>query len=107
MHCIVQLTPCRLTTLFHSLLLLSSSLLFPNLSSIRSCNGIDDNCDGMIDNGLAQLDCPNGTVCWSGTCQPVQPLTKPQVLLPRSSPSWYFYGQGHLGETFPLWTNAT
>ncbi|MBI5548670.1 MAG: hypothetical protein HY901_32715 [Deltaproteobacteria bacterium] len=38
-------------------------------------NGLDDDCDGVVDNGCgaacsAEISCPAGQVCVSGTCQP-------------------------------------
>jgi hypothetical protein len=36
-------------------------------ASQEVCNGLDDDCDGQIDNGNP---CPSGWVCVSGACQP-------------------------------------
>src|SRR6185503_16446370 len=33
------------------------------------CNGIDDDCDGEIDNGSPAGLCPNGATCVDGTCR--------------------------------------
>ena len=81
-----------------------SLLLLPLPSPPCSCNGIDDNCDGMIDNGLAQLDCPFGTVCYNGQCERVQPLTTTETLIPRRADSWQYFGVGYVPNSFPNWT---
>jgi len=33
---------------------------------VEVCNGLDDDCDGIIDNGKGL--CPSGQVCFKGQC---------------------------------------
>jgi hypothetical protein len=37
------------------------------------CDGIDNNCNGQIDEMGGFLMCPNGSVCVNGACQNCQP----------------------------------
>lgn len=67
------------------------------------CNGIDDDCDGLVDNGPGQLDCPAGTACFSGQCQPVGPLTAPeQVWGPQTGP-WQYLDSGASLDNYTSW----
>ena len=38
---------------------------------VEICNNVDDDCDGLTDNGAngdRQLDCPAGQSCFGGQC---------------------------------------
>ncbi len=41
------------------------------------CNGVDDDCDGVVDNGASVLGCQTDEVCNAGNCQPAAPVTPP------------------------------
>ncbi len=41
------------------------------------CNGLDDDCDGTVDNGASVVGCAPSEVCNAGSCQPAAPVDPP------------------------------
>ncbi|CAI5458328.1 unnamed protein product, partial [Closterium sp. Yama58-4] len=72
------------------------------------CNGVDDNCDGLIDNSASpttpQLDCANGSLCFKGQCLPYGPLTTPVTVVNKSAAGWLYYDKGYLPQSYPTWS---
>eukprot|EP00850_Spirogloea_muscicola_P011397 SM000070S21363 [mRNA] locus=s70:541524:548134:- [translate_table: standard] len=62
-------------------------------SSPEICDGLDNDCDGLVDNGLGQLDCQGGSVCFSGRCQALAPYTYHDPSLRAGSPGWLYLHQ--------------
>jgi len=53
----------------------------------ETCDGVDNDCDGEIDNGPAAALCPNGAPCDHGTCQlSMPPTTPPASTNPQTEP---------------------
>eukprot|EP00475_Leptophrys_vorax_P038108 TRINITY_DN66615_c0_g1_i2.p1 TRINITY_DN66615_c0_g1~~TRINITY_DN66615_c0_g1_i2.p1 ORF type:complete len:611 (+),score=16.39 TRINITY_DN66615_c0_g1_i2:173-1834(+) len=77
----------------------------------ETCNGIDDNCDGLVDNSAApsaaQLDCADGSVCFKGQCLPAGNLTVPVPVVARGAGGWLYYEKGFLPQTYPDWGTAS
>ncbi|GJP57556.1 hypothetical protein CLOP_g17740 [Closterium sp. NIES-67] len=75
------------------------------------CNGVDDNCDGLVDNSPSlsapQLDCANGSVCFKGQCLPVGPLTVPLTTIAKGASGWLYYDKGYLPQSYPTWSTNT
>ncbi|CAI5972480.1 unnamed protein product [Closterium sp. NIES-65] len=76
------------------------------------CNGVDDNCDGLIDNSpsptAARLDCADGSLCFKGQCLPYGPLTAPVTVINKSAAGWLYYDKGYLPQSYPTWsTNSS
>ncbi len=40
----------------------------PSLPAIEVCNGLDDDMNGIVDDGAANSDCPGSQICEWGTC---------------------------------------
>ncbi|CAI5529275.1 unnamed protein product, partial [Closterium sp. Naga37s-1] len=72
------------------------------------CNGVDDNCDGLIDNSPSpaapQLDCASGSLCFKGQCLPYGPLTAPVTVINKSAAGWLYYDKGYLPQSYPTWS---
>lgn len=79
-------------------------LFFCHLSS---CDNKDNDCDGLIDNGNGQLNCPDSTVCYLGKCLPAINATTPTNVWPRNSSGWYYFDKPqNLDVINPLWRNG-
>ncbi|GJP57087.1 hypothetical protein CLOM_g16125, partial [Closterium sp. NIES-68] len=73
----------------------------------ETCNGADDNCDGLVDNGPGRLNCPAGTVCYSGKCMAQGPLTVPSPVFPTGATKWLYYGKGgNMNSVSSDWTKG-
>ncbi|CAI7826471.1 unnamed protein product [Closterium sp. NIES-53] len=71
------------------------------------CNGVDDNCDGLIDNGPGRLNCALGTVCYQGKCVPQGPLTVPSPVFPSKASGWRFHDKGsNMNSVSASWTKG-
>lgn len=71
---------------------------------LSSCDGKDNDCDGLIDNGPGQLNCPIGQGCRAGRCQIIANLTTPVTIWPGNSSGWSYYDKGdNLDSINPLW----
>lgn len=80
-----------------------TNLSFCSLSP-SSCDGKDNNCDGMIDNGKAQLNCQLGTTCFQGMCTTVLNATSPVQIWPRNATDWSFSDRtSSLDDSIPTW----
>lgn len=55
------------------------------------CNNIDDDCDGLIDNGPVGLNCPVNQTCSMGQCLPTTNATTVAPIFPVNSTNWYYY----------------
>lgn len=68
------------------------------------CDGVDNDCDGLVDNGLGQLNCTTGSVCWNGECIIALNATVPLQIWPKGAPMWFYDDSGQdMDKISPQW----
>ncbi|GJP29908.1 hypothetical protein CLOM_g20367 [Closterium sp. NIES-68] len=74
----------------------------------ESCNGLDDDCDGLVDNAVGASPCGEGAACFNGSCRSVVLHVGASVVVKGGEGDWLFADQGtNLGSSYPNWkTNA-
>eukprot|EP00271_Cylindrocystis_brebissonii_P014265 TRINITY_DN35570_c0_g1_i1.p1 TRINITY_DN35570_c0_g1~~TRINITY_DN35570_c0_g1_i1.p1 ORF type:complete len:1629 (-),score=236.92 TRINITY_DN35570_c0_g1_i1:1352-6238(-) len=107
--------PCQ-TACGSGIITCAAGLFKQDLCSARAptpevCDGLDNNCDGMIDNGPPGLNCAVGSVCFLGKCTPITNATTLTQVWPRNTTGWAYWDMGGdmnaLNPTWKVGSNLT
>ncbi|CAI7916643.1 unnamed protein product [Closterium sp. NIES-54] len=72
--------------------------------AVESCNGLDDDCDGLVDNRVGSSACPEGAACFNGSCRAVVSHVGSSVLVKGGEADWLFADGGtNVASLYPSW----